>query len=253
MARADGGGFKGDGITAGTTVVAQCMRAVERAISRPGHLPGMVGFYGPSGFGKSVAAAYAANEHHAYYIECRDAWSKKSFLAKLLEEMKIRPGRTVAEMCDQAAQQLALSGRPLIIDEADKPIDHNYIEIIRDLYEGAGGAALLLIGEEELERKLRPFERFHNRILEWVAAEPASIDDARKLCALYCPDFKLADDLLKRIHQVSSGVTRRMCVNLSRVAEYAALQPPKNGQAITLADWGDKELYTGMAHRREKK
>lgn len=164
--------------------------------------------------------------------------------------MKLRPGRTVAEMCDQAAQQLALSGRPLIIDEADKPIDHNYVEIIRDLHEGAGGAPILLIGEEGMEVKLRPFERFHNRILEWVAAQPATLDDTRKLCTLYCPDFRIADDLLARVHDVSRGVTRRICVNLSRVAEFAALEPPAGGLAITLAAWGTRELYTGEARRR---
>lgn len=251
MARGDGGeGFTGAGVTAATTNVALAIRAIERAMSRPGHLPGMVGFYGPSGYGKSVAAAYAANEFRAYYIECRDAWTKKSFLLRLLDEMRVKQGRTVAECCDLASQQLALSGRPLIIDEIDKPIDHGYIEIVRDLHEGAGGAPMLLIGEESLEVKLRPFERFHNRILEWVAAEPSSLDDTRKLCALYCPDWKLADDLLTRIHQVSRGVTRRICVNLSRVAEFAAAEPPAKGQAITLAAWGMRELYTGAAVRK---
>lgn len=247
MARGDS--FSGGGVTAATVNVAKCLRAMERARSRPGHLPGLVGFYGPSGYGKSIAAAYAATQFRAYYLECRDAWSKKAFLTKLLEEMKVRPAKTVAEMCDQAAQQLALSGRPLIIDEVDKPIDHHYIEIIRDLHEGAGGAPILLIGEENLEIKLRPYERFHNRILEWVAAEPASMDDAAKLCALYCPGVPLAADLLARIHEVSRGVTRRICVNLSRVAEFAAIEPPAAGRAITLADWGTRELYTGVAQR----
>lgn len=248
MAR--GESFSGDGTTAATTNVAKCIRAMERAVSRPSHLPGLVGFYGPSGYGKSIAAAYVANEFHAYYIECRDAWSKKSFLTKLLEEMKVRPGRTVAEMCDQAAQQLALSGRPLIIDEVDKPVDKNYVEIIRDLHEGAGGASILLIGEEGLEVKLRRFERFHNRILEWVAAEPSTLEDTHKLCDLYCPGVKLAQDLIAQVHEVSRGVARRICVNLSRVTEFAALEPPAKGQAITLSDWGSREFYTGEAHRK---
>ena len=60
MAR--GESFSGDGTTAATTNVAKCIRAMERAVSRPSHLPGLVGFYGPSGYGKSIAAAYVANE-----------------------------------------------------------------------------------------------------------------------------------------------------------------------------------------------
>ncbi|HVT35747.1 MAG TPA: AAA family ATPase [Nevskiaceae bacterium] len=247
---AKGDGIKGDSVFAGITNVALAMRAMERAVSRPQHLPGMVGFFGDSGLGKSFAAAYTANHFRAYYIECREAWSKKAFLLKLVEDMGIsKPGRTVAELTDQAAMQLADSQRPLIVDEADKPVDHGYIEIIRDLHEAAGGAPILLIGEEALEVKLRPFERFHNRMLEWVPAQPASMDDAKKLATLYCPGIKVADDLLTRVLDVSRGVTRRICVNLSRVAEFAALEAPKDN-TVTLAMWGTRELSTGEARRR---
>ena len=37
--------------------VSLAVKALERAIDRPAHLPGMVVLYGPSGWGKSTAAA----------------------------------------------------------------------------------------------------------------------------------------------------------------------------------------------------
>ncbi len=41
--------------------IALCDIALEKALSRTSTLPGLVCFYGPSGFGKSVSAAWVAN------------------------------------------------------------------------------------------------------------------------------------------------------------------------------------------------
>ena len=40
-------------------------------LQRKPHLPGLATFSGPSGFGKSFAAAYAAGQFRAYYVEAR--------------------------------------------------------------------------------------------------------------------------------------------------------------------------------------
>ena len=37
-----------------------CTSAVERALNRPSHLPGMVCMHGPAGWGKSKAATFVA-------------------------------------------------------------------------------------------------------------------------------------------------------------------------------------------------
>lgn len=71
------------------TNVGLLASAIERAMLRPQGLPGLVVKYGPSGLGKSVAAAWAANQHRAYYVECRDTWTKMAFLKAVLREMAI--------------------------------------------------------------------------------------------------------------------------------------------------------------------
>ena len=45
--------------TAPLTNVSLCLASLTRAIDRPRHLPGIVVFYGPSGYGKSTAATVA--------------------------------------------------------------------------------------------------------------------------------------------------------------------------------------------------
>lgn len=226
--------------------VALCSRALERAINRPGHLPGLVAFYGPSGWGKSVSAAYAANKHRAYYIECKSSWTKKALALAILTEMAVMPGRTVYEMIDQISEQLVRSQRPLIIDEMDHVVAKKSVEVIRDIYESSN-APILLIGEEHLETRLRAWERFHNRMLDWVPAQPADLDDVRQLARLYCTDVAIADDLLARIQEVGRGAIRRICVNIERVRQHALTE---GLDRIDNQRWGNRELFTGEAPRR---
>jgi hypothetical protein len=235
--------------TAPLANVAACMRAVERAMNRHEHLPGIVAFYGPSGWGKTFSSTYAANRYRAYYVEAKSVWVKSSLLEAILDEMGIVPPAqaTIADMVDLAAEQLVVSNKPLLIDEFDHVVKHNLVEVVRDIYEGSNGA-ILIIGEERLEVNLRKWERFHNRVLDWVPAQPASFEDAKHLRALYSKRAKVADDLLTRIHEIAHGNVRRICVNIGR-AEEAALE--QGVERIGLAEWGSREFYTGEAPRRK--
>lgn len=238
-------------ITPGATTaplqnVALCNDALERAMNRPAHLPGLVCFYGPSGWGKSTAAAYVANKHRAYYVECKSSWTKKALLLAVLKEMGVAPAKTLYEMVDQISEQLVLSGRPLIIDEMDHIVTKKATEVVRDVYEGSN-AAILLIGEEMLPAKLREWERFHNRMLSWVPAQPCDMDDVRHLAGLYCREVAIADDLLTRIQEVSRGAARRIAVNIEEVRQAGLTE---GWDQVDLATWGERSLYSGDAPKR---
>lgn len=223
--------------------VGLTVSALQGAMTRPAHLPGIVVLYGPSGLGKSTAAAVAAMQLQAYYIQAKSSWTRKAVYQSILKVMGVVPARTIYDMEDQAAAQLAASGRPLIVDECDHLVAKSSIEIVRDIYE-ASGAAILLIGEEHLPAGLARWERIHNRVLEWVPAQYATMDDARALRDLYCDRVTVEDDLLETIHEVSRGVARRICVNLERVQQIGLGLGKK---AMSLADWGKRPLYTGEA------
>ncbi len=226
--------------------VALCHSALEAAMKRPAHLPGMVCMYGPAGFGKSTAAAYAANKTGAYYIECKSTWSRKAVLQAILKEMGPPDTGTIYAMTDQICEQLTCSERPLIVDEMDYLAEKKVVEIIRDLHEGSG-AAILLIGEERLPKKLERWERFHSRILDWVPAQPADFKDCLSLAKLYCPEIEIESNLLEKVYKASDGSVRRICVNIEQIRTEA-----KNMgyDEITLEDWGTRSLYTGSAPAR---
>ena len=129
------------------TNVALCLGTLKRAIDRPRHLPGITVFYGPSGFGKSTAAACAIIQCRACYVQARSSWTRKAAHEAICKGLGLKPGKTISEMLDQIAEELALSGKPLVIDEADFLVEHKQIEIVRDIYE-ASQAPIMLIGED---------------------------------------------------------------------------------------------------------
>ncbi|VVN72209.1 hypothetical protein PS726_00476 [Pseudomonas fluorescens] len=220
--------------------------ALRRAQARPSGLPGLVAMYGPSGFGKSAAAAYSANMHRAYYIECRDAWSKKAFLQAILREMCVHPHRTMSEMVDQIAVQLSTSMRPLIIDDVQYLLDKAVANVLTDIYNASQGT-IVLIGEERVPASLAKLERLHNRVLEWVPAQAATLEDIRKLAEQSYPNVEFADDLLEDLNKATRGCLRRAAVNLFKVQSEATAMMIKK---IDMAAWGGRGWFTGEAPAR---
>ena len=215
---------------------------VERVMNRSPGLPGMATFHGFSGYGKTSAATYVAAKHRCYHIQVKSVWTQKKLCQSVLLALGIQPAKTIADMVDQIGEELALSGRPLLVDEADFLVQKRMIEVVRDIYESSAAATIILIGEELLPGKLKAWERVHGRMLDWVAAQPASLADAKHLTGLYCPGVEIEAELLARLHEASSGSVRRICVNLDRIRELARTQ---GLDAVGAKEWGQRTFFQG--------
>lgn len=189
---------------------------VAKAIDRDEHLPGIVGFSGPSGFGKSTAAAFVSARRMAAYIEVRSVWTKKAFLENLVRLLGMAPRKTINELLEQATEELAMTQRPLMIDEFDHAIEQNLIELVRDIYEQAK-SPIVIIGEERLQMKLKKWERFDGRVFTWAQAMPADLADARSLNQHYKPGIYVEDDLLQQVpcYEHLSPVRQRAILNMA--------------------------------------
>lgn len=221
--------------------------AVERLVGRANGLPGFAVLYGPAGYAKTTSLVAAANSTRAYYVQMRSAWGRKTLLEKILIEMGMRQAGTVPQMLDAICAQLAASRRPLMIDEFDHCTRSDaLVELVRDIYEGSQ-SPIIIAGEDLLPQKLKRWERFHSRVLSWVSAQPVSLADARLLAPIYARDVTAADDLLDHLVKLSGGSVRRVSVNLSVIAERAAVE---GWERVDLSLWGDTPLYTGEAPRR---
>ncbi|WJY18692.1 ATP-binding protein [Alteriqipengyuania flavescens] len=206
------------------------------------NMPRLGLFYGPSGYGKSVGAAFVAARFDAGYVEAKSIWTQRSLLSELARSIGItRIERTGPRILDQLIEQLRAHPRPLIIDEMDYLVKKQMVDIIRDIHD-ATSVAILMIGEEALPAKLREWERFDNRILVRAPAQPASEDDALKLRDAYRGEVAIADDLAIEFCRACGGVTRRIVINLE-IAQNLALDAGE--AAIDRAWWGNRRVETG--------
>ena len=233
------------GIYLPLTNVTMASKGLERAINRTPGLPGFVCLYGPSGYGKTQAAAYCANKFRGVYVECRSFFTAKSLMLAILSEAGLRAESTLADMLSQIVEELALSRRPLIIDEVDHIVDNKAMQVLRDIHD-ASGCAILLVGEERFPFKLKKTERLHNRVHGWYHALPATAQDAKSLAGHYCRNVEIADDLLAGITKASRHVSRKIVVNLDMVREYCAT---RGINKIDLATWGDRGFFDGEPPR----
>lgn len=244
--------------------VALFTELMDRVVNRPRHLPGLGTFHGFSGYGKTFSATYAANTYRALHVEVGASWTLKKFCQSVLRELGFVEGRrrqdanaacavdimprTIPDMVEKIIEALAIEERPLIIDEFDHVTNwgEKSVNVIREILDKSQ-AAIILIGEEALPNKLQTWERVHNRVLDWVPAQPANAEDTQILAQLYCPGLDVAGDLAERITRLAEGRVRRICVNLERVREFAA---SSGLSSVDLSAWGDRPLWTGRPPAR---
>ncbi|WP_336973448.1 ATP-binding protein [Sphingobium aromaticiconvertens] len=242
----------GDGprLNAQLTNMGLCLRTLLDCQEAGGDTPRMGLFYGFSGYGKTVAAAFAAARTNAIYIHAQSIWTQRSMLEALAEEMGLPiVKKTAAALLKQIIEQLNNDPQSIIIDEMDHLVHKKLTEIIRDIHD-ATRVGILMIGEEALPSKLKEWERFDNRILVATAAQPASITDALKLRDHYCTRIKVEDDLVELFTTRCKGITRRIVVNLKAAQRSAA------EEGLTSIDrtwWGARPIVNGdIAVRRRE-
>ena len=223
--------------------VARLQKLVLTCQNRVDGLPGMGCFYGPAGYGKTTAGVFVTNKVGACHVEALPFGGAKKLLEMIVVELGMRPTRTVSTLFDQAADALARSNRPLIIDEADQILTDRIIETVRHLHEKTL-VPVILMGEELLPQKLRRWERVNGRILEWVAAEPATIQDVNFLAPIYAPRVTISDELKANLLKASNGSIRNVSTNLANLAGYAAI---KGLTAVGIKEWQGQRFHTGQA------
>jgi len=228
--------------------VAALVALIERVNRRVPGLPGMATFYGYSGFGKTTAAIYATNKFGALQVQVKESWTGKKLGQAILDEMSIKPAKTIADMIEQIAEELMFSERVLIVDDAQYLVKRGMIGHVRDIYESSGGT-IILIGEESLPQDLQRWENIHGRMLDWVAAQPACLDDIDHLARLYCPDVSLDAAFKMRLLKASHHSIRRVCTNLGRVAELAKT---RGLDAVDDAVWGDRAFQACAAPKARR-
>lgn len=200
------------------TFAALCQKMVDRDPD----LPGLACFFGPSGWGKTKSAIYGANRFRAAYVECGQFTTARSLLSSILIELgEPKPRGSIEDMKNRAIMiMVGDPRRPVIVDEAHFVASKRFVDVLRELSDKSG-APVILIGEETLPQALEDFERVHNRVLDWLPAQPCDEEDFALLAAARCRGVRVAADLASAILEKTRGNTRRIVVNLAKVMDVA--------------------------------
>jgi len=225
---------------AGITNVALLMQLVDTVQNRPPFLANIGVFSGYSGFGKTMAATVAANEFDAVVIELDSTYTTKHLFSLLARELGLPGKGTAAALSDAIAAELISCTRPVILDEADHLLKRpKMLQDVRGLFDKAQ-ATLILIGEENLPTALLQWERVAGRVLQYVQAQPASVDDALLLADIYAPGIEIDPGLHAELMKASGSSVRRLCNNLHHIREAAR----RLGRAAMTADDLDEVTFT---------
>jgi DNA transposition AAA+ family ATPase len=219
---------------------------VKKLQNRAPHLPNIGVMHGDSGLGKSYASIYAQIKTNTIRVEIGESWNRKTFVRAILREGGMaEPRGSTADLMEAAIEMLAEDrNRPLFVDEADKLVDKNLIDLAREIAEHAQ-IPVILIGEEMLPQKLMRFERVHNRVLDWFSASPCDLGDCKKLAAIFLAGVSIEDELLDDIRVKGQGRARRVVVSLNNAKEWAR---NTGVSALTRAVYTGA-IYTGEAPR----
>lgn len=202
--------------------------------------------HGFTGAGKTTAVTQLVVKTQGVFVRANAVWTPQAMLSAIISELGATPMAKNAAMIAYITERLAMSGRPLFVDEADYLL-HNVkmLEALRDLHDVAG-VPVVLIGMDGIEKKIVHREQFARRIQQWVEFRPLDGVDTRVLADAIC-EVKVADDLLDRLHLQAKGSVGLMTVGLSRIEQYAKSQALEE---IDFKRWGAKrEFFMGRAPR----
>jgi hypothetical protein len=231
--------------------VTRTQEMFENLSSRSMITPGIGLIHGPSGFGKTTTVTYMFNEltvsgQQPLYVRCYATDTPSSFLARVMGELGAQPMFPLRKMVDYVVQAMNERSLALFVDEADHIVSQaKTMETIRDLYDSTE-QPVVLIGMEEIARRISHRKQLFNRISEWVEFVPADIEDVHLFATDLVDDrVQVGEDLLDFIRQKSGGEVRRILIALEKI-ERAALA---SGETfVDLHSWGNRPLF--LNHRR---
>jgi len=225
--------------------VKALVNAYEAVGARAIGAPGIVLVHGVAGHGKTSATCWLAVKRNALFLTALPVWTPASMLAKLAEEIGIKPVRGAARMFDVLARELTMRPRPIFLDEADCIMDARALVETLRIFHDMTALPLFLIGMGEAKRKIEARPQLSRRIMAEVEFRPLTLDDARAMTTELC-EVALADELIELVHRQSKGSAGRLCAELSRLETFAR----RRGLArLAISDLGERERAAFTAVR----
>jgi hypothetical protein len=222
--------------------------AMEAVGARAPGMPGLVLMTGLTGFGKSTAMAFLANQNDALHLRAWPTWTPMAMLRSLAEEVGVSPRSNCDANLREIVKALAQNpARALFIDEADYLADKRVLlETLRSLHD-VTTTPIVLVGMDQFKKTLiRRDDQLTNRISQWVEFKRADLDDARAL-AEKCCEVGIGDDLLAKLRDAVGGSMRGLVVGMARIEQFARRKGIKK---VGAEEWGERPFVLADLRKR---
>ncbi|UTW12959.1 AAA family ATPase [Marinobacterium rhizophilum] len=221
--------------------VIATQNAFDSLYNRSYGVPGIGLIHGPTGFGKTTSVAYLFNQVNGVLVRARANDTSSSLLGRIVSELGAQPMSRNARMVDYIIEQMSMYERPLFIDEADYLMgDIKLLESIRDLYD-ATEVPVVLIGMDQIAKRISSRKQFFNRISEWVEFRPADLDDVIVMAdCMLAGGIRAEAELLEQLRQAACGEMRRITIGLAQIEKLARAN---DLDVVTLEHWGDQPFH----------
>lgn len=218
------------------------MQAVEDLLDRPMGTEGMGLLWGEAGEGKSTAVARVCDKYDGIYVRAVGCWTVTSMLGDICLELGGDRKQRRADMVKFIVHELKKDNRPprpIFIDEADYCFSQMaMVDSLRDIYD-LSGCPVIMIGMEDVAKKIKSNGRIARRITQWVKFEGLDLEDV-KTVANECCEVSISDDLCSYLHQQCSANIGRIIIGLTRIEKFAKINKMA---AVSRDTWGDNPLY----------
>ena len=170
---------------------------------------------------------------------------KKGEIAK---EIGIPQRHNLRAQVDSIVEAVRAEELAIFVDEADYVVGNARImETLRDIYD-ATEQPLILVGMEEIARRISQRKQLFNRISQWIEFKPADLEDVSLIAnEMLEVDVEIDDALLDLIRKRSNGVVRTIVSALDKIEKMAMAS---DARIIRLEDVDASELLHDVRRSR---
>lgn len=206
---------------------------------------------GTPGFGKTDTIAEWVTKTGAIYIRAKEGYTRSFFLDELADKLNVESTGSRKDRFQRITGRLLVTGMSIVLDEVQHclPNGASVLEALRDVTDITETIAVLVAGEEKVQRRIARYQQLSRRIRETVEFCPLTEEDTLMLCRGLA-DVEIAPDLIAEIHRQSKG---RADAIVNAIATVEGQAKRNRTTVVTLADMKGQELVHDWQAARQQK
>lgn len=195
---------------------------------------------GSPGYGKTETVEEWVAKNGAIYLRAKEKYTQSFFYDELAEKLKVDGAGTRKERFQRLITKVMHTQVPIILDEVQHALPNNasVLEALRDITDTTETIAILVAGEDRVQKRIAKFPQLSRRIRETVEFTAATPEDTALICR-ELGEVMIAPDLQAEIHRQSKGLVSAV-INAIAAVEQLARRNKKT--EIALADMAGQEL-----------